>query len=130
MSDMNFAGFTGRLGRKPELRKTPSGISVADFSIANNIYGSNKKEKTTWIRCVVWNKPAEWAAENLDKGDCVAVQGQIVDDNYKPEGSDTATKGRVKLDNVKVQLLYKARKKDDASSTQDDGNVDADQAQD
>lgn len=130
MSDMNMAGFTGRLGRKPELRKTPSGISVADFSIANNIYGANKKEKTTWIRCVLWNKPAEWAAENLDKGDHVAVQGQIVDDNYIPEGSDTPTKGRVKLDNCKIQLLNKARKKDEASSNQEDGDVKADQAQD
>jgi len=113
MSDANFGIITGRLGRPPELRKTPSGVFVADFSVANNLYGANKKERTTWIRCVVWNKPAEWAAENLDKGDHVEVHGQMVCDDYTPSTTGIKTKGRIKLDNCRVTLVSKARKKTD-----------------
>jgi single-strand DNA-binding protein len=106
MSDVNFATVSGRLTRKPELRKTPSGVAVTDITIANNVFSKGNKEQTTYFRCTVWNKSAEFAA-GLDKGDHVMIQSQMVDDNYTPKNAEKPTSGRLKLDKCKLTLLHR-----------------------
>lgn len=71
----------GHLGRKPEMRYTPSGQAVTNFSVATtNSYTSNSGEKvkeTTWWRVQVWGNNAENCNKYLDKGSLVKVEGRM-----------------------------------------------------
>jgi single-strand DNA-binding protein len=82
---------TGRLGNDPELKFTPSGSAVANFSIAcdENKKGDNgqwEKLSTTWLRVAVWKEAAEAVAEHLKKGDLVTVIGQLTVRDYEHNG--------------------------------------------
>lgn len=78
---INKAIIIGRLGQAPELKHTPSGSAVCNFSVATSENwkdkAGNKQEKTQWHNIVVWNKQAETAAKYLDKGSRVYVEGKI-----------------------------------------------------
>jgi len=71
----------GNLGRDPEMRYTPSGQAVTQFTVATNRnyrdqQGEWQKE-TEWFRIVVWGQQAERVAENLRKGNKVYIEGRI-----------------------------------------------------
>lgn len=73
--------IVGHLGRDPEMRYTPDGAPVTDFSVAttrkwNNSDGS-KGEETVWTRVTVWRKAAEACATYLKKGSLVLVEGRL-----------------------------------------------------
>lgn len=108
MNDVNQVTITGRLARKPELRTTPSGVAVTDIVVANHRWMKQGGERTTFVRCALWQQQAEYASKKLDVGDQVYVHGQIVDDNYTPKGAETSTRGRLKLDNCRIQIIAKA----------------------
>lgn len=71
----------GNLGRDPELRYTPQGTAVCDFSIATNEKRRDKsgemQDITTWFRITTWNKLAENASKYLSKGKSVYVEGRL-----------------------------------------------------
>lgn len=111
MSDVNVICLSGRLTRNPELRRTPSGVAVCDLGIASNRYSKDKRQFTTYTRITVWDKQAEWAGENLQTGDAIFVQGQLVDDNFEKDGVQTS--GRLKIDNARVNLMRKKTVQED-----------------
>ncbi|KAF5035304.1 Single-stranded DNA-binding protein [anaerobic digester metagenome] len=78
---LNKVILIGRLGRDPEMRYTPSGQPVANFSVATDeSYTSKdgqKVEKTEWHRIVVWGKQAEFCGNYLSKGRLVYVEGKL-----------------------------------------------------
>ena len=69
---VNKAILVGNLGSDPELKYTPSGNAVANFSLATTEKWTGKdgqkNEKTTWHNIVAWGKTAELAKEYLSKG--------------------------------------------------------------
>lgn len=72
----------GNLGRDPEVRYTPAGVAVANFSIATSETWKDKetgekKEKTTWIRMVAFGRLAEIVGEYLTKGKQIFAAGPI-----------------------------------------------------
>lgn len=78
--DLNRVTFTGRLPRDPELRVTPTGQSVATFSVACNRNireGDNWREETEWFRVVIWRELAERMSNRLKKGSFVLVEGRL-----------------------------------------------------
>jgi single-strand DNA-binding protein len=78
--DLNKVMLTGRLGKDVELRVTPSGSSVATFSVASsrNVRdGDSWKEQTEWFRVVAWEKLAETCANYLKKGSHVFIEGRL-----------------------------------------------------
>jgi single-strand DNA-binding protein len=82
MSGLNKAILIGRLGSDPEIRYTPSGVAVANFSIATSEEWKDKdtgekKERTEWHRIVAWRKLGEICGEYLSKGKQVYVEGRI-----------------------------------------------------
>ena len=81
---MNKAILIGRLTRDPELRTTPTGRNVCQFSIAvNRTYTSaNGEREADFINCVVWDKQAENLARYQKKGNQIAVDGRIQTRNY------------------------------------------------
>jgi len=78
---LNKCMIIGNLGRDPEMRYTPSGQAVTQFSVATNRnYRDQQGEwqsETEWFRVVVWAEQGERAAENLRKGHKVYVEGRI-----------------------------------------------------
>jgi len=78
---LNKCMIIGNLGRDPEMRYTPSGQAVTQFTVAvnRNWKGQNDEwqEETEWFRVVVWAQQAERAAERLRKGNKVYVEGRI-----------------------------------------------------
>jgi single-strand DNA-binding protein len=76
---VNHVVLIGRLARDPELRYTPNGVAVANFTIAvDRPFSSNKAEREAdFIPIVVWQKLAETCANHLRKGRLVAVEGRL-----------------------------------------------------
>ncbi|HXI46476.1 MAG TPA: single-stranded DNA-binding protein [Candidatus Acidoferrales bacterium] len=80
--------IVGNLGRDPELRYTPNGRPVTEFSVAVNQSTKNQQtnewvEATDWFRVSVWGDRAERAAENLRKGTRVLVDGRFRTREYE-----------------------------------------------
>jgi len=76
--------IAGNLGRDPEMRYTPSGQAVTNFSVAVNDNYTNsqgeKVERTLWFRVSTWGKQAEICNQYLKKGRKVLVEGRLVAD--------------------------------------------------
>lgn len=73
--------LVGNLGRDPELRYTPQGVAVTDFSMATN---ERKRDKSgeyqdvpTWFRVTLWRNQAENASKYLKKGSPVYIEGRL-----------------------------------------------------
>ncbi len=75
--------FTGNIGQEPELKFTPSGKAVLNFSVADSLRRKNQQTgewedvSTTWWRIQVWERAAETLAEVLHKGVRVVVDGTV-----------------------------------------------------
>jgi single-strand DNA-binding protein len=80
----------GNLGKDPDVRVTPSGQSVATFSLATSEKFKNKngeqEERTEWLNIVLWGKLADIAGQYLTKGKSVYIEGRI--QTRKWEGKD------------------------------------------
>lgn len=81
---MNSVTLVGRLTKKPELRQTPQGVSVATFTIAVNRKFANQagEREADFINVVIWRKPAENVSQYTDKGSLVGVEGSIRTRSY------------------------------------------------
>lgn len=81
MASFNKIFIVGYLGRDPELRYTPQGTAVCDFSIATTERRKDKsgelQEATTWFRVSFFGRQAEVASQYLAKGRQVYVEGQL-----------------------------------------------------
>lgn len=79
---VNKVIILGRLGQDPELKYTPSGAGVCNFSLAtteswNDKGSGQKQERTEWHRVVVWGKLAELCNQYLSKGRQAYVEGKL-----------------------------------------------------
>lgn len=87
---MNIFTFTGRMGGNAELRTTPAGKSVCQFSVAVDS-GFGDKKATNWVRCTLWEKRGEALAPYLLKGDMVSVSGELRLHEYEIKGEKRAS---------------------------------------
>lgn len=88
----NRAIIVGRLTRDPEVRTTPNGQQVCNFSVAtsrvwNNPSTHERQEKTEFHNVVAWGKLAEIAGRYLVKGGLVLVEGRIETRNWQDQAS-------------------------------------------
>ncbi len=78
---INKAILIGRLGQNPELKYTPSGQAVANFSVATSEDWTDKdgkkQSRTEWHRIVVWGKLAELCNQYLSKGRQAYFEGKL-----------------------------------------------------
>jgi single-strand DNA-binding protein len=89
-NDLNRCEFIGRLGKDPDLRYTPSGSAVTNFSIAVG-YKSKEKEATEWVRVNAFGKLAEICGEYLKKGSQVYLAGRMTTRKWQKDGVDQYT---------------------------------------
>jgi len=87
---MNKAILIGNVGKEPELRKTQSGISVANFSLATSKKVKGE-DKTEWHRIVAWDKLAEIIEKYVKKGDKIMIEGEIETRDYEKDGRKVYT---------------------------------------
>src|SRR5699024_9043923 len=76
---MNRVVLVGRITKDPELRYTPNGVAVANFTIAVNRPFTNQQgnREADFINCVVWRRPAENLANYMKKGSMIGVDGRV-----------------------------------------------------
>jgi len=82
---LNRSILIGRLTKDPELRFTPTGTAVCNFTLAVDrpFSNDNGQKEADFIPIVVWKKPAENAANYLRKGRLAAVEGRIQTRSYE-----------------------------------------------
>lgn len=100
---LNRVVLIGRLTRDPELKYTPSGVPVANFTIAvdRNVAPNAQGEKETdFIPCVAWRQSAEFAGNYLQKGRLVAVDGRIQVRRYQTQDGQSRTSTEVVCERV------------------------------
>lgn len=77
--------LVGNLGRDPEMRYTPSGVAVTNFSVATSRswtgQDGQRQEKTVWFRVAAWRGLAETCNQYLTKGQRVLVVGEVEEPN-------------------------------------------------
>ena len=87
---LNRATLIGNIGKDPELRKTPQGISVCTIRLATTESYKNKRnewqEVTDWHSIVLWDRLAEIASQLLKKSDRIFVEGKIRTRTFEKEG--------------------------------------------
>lgn len=81
MGSVNKVILIGNLGKDPEVRRSQSGTTVANFTLATNESWNNKdgqrEERTEWHRVVVFGKLADICGQYLQKGKQVYVEGRL-----------------------------------------------------
>ena len=94
MVSMNKITIIGHLGRDPEMRYTPQGTPVTDFSVATSRRFTDsmgeRREETDWFRVSAWRQLAELCNQYLQKGSLVYVEGRLHVRQY--EGNDGTTR--------------------------------------
>lgn len=117
---LNIVVLIGRLVRDPELRYTPQGVAVGNFTIAVDrpVTGEGGERQADFIDIVVWRKLAETVANHLQKGRLVAVKGRLQIRTY--EGADGNRRRAAEVVAEEVRFLDRPRT-EQASGDMDEG---------
>ena len=104
MGSLNRVQLIGNLGRDPELRYTPEGTPVCNFSVATTEAWTSKtgdkQEKTEWHRISMWGKVGEIAGQYLKKGRQVYVEGSIRSREYVDKEGVKKTAFEIRADRM------------------------------
>ena len=83
---MNLVVLSGRLGKDPELTKTPNGISLCKVSIAVIEGKTDDNTPANWQSLQLWRDQADRLCEYAQKGDQITVKGILKTDTWEKEG--------------------------------------------
>lgn len=88
---INKCVFVGRLGTDVDMKYTPNGKAVANFSLAltRAIPDQNGDRQADFIRCVVWGRSAENMANQLSKGDMIGIEARVQTRSYEDNQGKT-----------------------------------------
>lgn len=106
----------GNLTGDPELRFTPSGAAVANFTIASTPRTFDRQSNewkdgdTLFMRCSIWREAAENVAESLTKGMRVIAQGRLVQRSYETREGEKRTVVELQVDEVGPSMRYASAK--------------------
>lgn len=112
MSNEPIITIIGNLTADPELRFTPNGQAVANFTLAATPRTFNKQSnewvdgETLFLRSSVWREAAENVAETLTKGMRVIAQGRLKSRSYETKEGDKRTVIELEVDEIGPSLKY------------------------
>src|SRR5690625_3957912 len=112
MAGETISTVVGNLTGDPELRFTPSGAAVANFTIASTprIFDRQANEfrdgETLFMRCSIWRDAAENVAESLTKGTRVIAQGRLVQRSFETREGEKRTVVELQVDEIGPSLRY------------------------
>lgn len=111
---LNRITVMGRLTRDPELRKTSSGLSCANFSLAveRDVADSQTgKRETDFIDCVAWRATADFVSKYFQKGSMAVVSGRLQIRAWQDKNGNNRRTAEIVVDNI----YFGASKKEDAA---------------
>jgi single-strand DNA-binding protein len=112
MSGETTLTIIGNLTSDAELRFTPSGAAVANFTVASTPRTFDRQSQewkdgdSLFLRCSVWREQAENVAETLTKGTRVVVTGRLKQRSFETKDGEKRTVVEVDADEVAVSLRY------------------------
>lgn len=111
---LNKIFLQGRLVNDPELKQTPSGVSVATFRIAVDRDRKNKdgEKETDFVTIIAWRNTADFVSKYFSKGRMILIVGRLQIRNYTDKDGNKRTAAEVVADDV----YFSDTKKDDSSS--------------
>ena len=129
---MNKMTVIGNLGGDPEMRYTPSGQAVTNFSVATNYKyttaDGGRHEETEWFRVSAWGRLAETCNQYLSKGRKVYVEGRLRSRSF--EGRDGQTRFSLEVNATDVRFIDTAGGRTDdfptSESAPPEGNIEVD----
>ena len=116
MAGETIITVVGNLTGDPELRFTPSGAAVANFTVASTprtfdrMTNEWKDGEAMFLNCSVWRQVAENVAESLTKGMRVIVQGRLKSRSYETQNCERRTVFELDVDEVGPCLRYATAK--------------------
>ncbi len=121
---MNRVVLVGRLTRDPDLRYTPNGVAVANFTIAINRPFKNQQgeQEADFINCVVWRKTAENLANYMKKGSQIGVDGRVQSRSYEGQDGKRVFVTEVMAENIEFLESRGAAQQQGASGYQQQPN--------
>lgn len=106
MSDVNTVFLSGNLVRDPEVRYTPQGKAVCEFSIASKkrwvTESGEKREKANFVGCVCWGAKGEAFANHHRKGQRALIEGELDQETWE----DKETRKKREKTKVKVKEWF------------------------
>ncbi|MGC0366584.1 single-strand DNA-binding protein [Rhodococcus sp. 27YEA15] len=106
----------GNLTADPELRFTPAGAAVANFTVASTprTFDRNSNEwkdgDALFMRCNIWREAAENVAESLTRGSRVIVSGRLKQRSYETREGEKRTVVELEVDEIGPSLKYATAK--------------------
>lgn len=99
---INMIALIGRLTFEPEVRTTPSGVSVMHFQIAcdRSYQKSGQDRQADFIDCVAWRQTAEFIGRYFRKGSMIAVEGTLQTSSYTDKNGNQRKQVEVLANNV------------------------------
>lgn len=99
---INTVALMGRLTYEPELRTTPSGVSLVRFQIAcdRNYQKSGTERQADFIDCVAWRQTADFISRYFHKGSMIGVEGSIQTENFTDKDGNKRKSVTVVANNV------------------------------
>ena len=103
---VNKVILVGNLGDDPEVKHTPSGVQVANFSLATSESWTDKngerQERAEWHRLVLWRKLAEIAGQYLKKGNKIYIEGKLQTRSWEDNNGQKRYMTEVIVDNLEM----------------------------
>lgn len=112
MANDTIITMIGNMTNDPELRFTPSGSAVANFTLASTPRTFDRQSNewkdgdTLFMRCNVWRETAENVAETLTKGMRVIAQGRLKQRSYETKEGEKRTVIELEVDEIGPALRY------------------------
>lgn len=126
MAGLNKVILIGNLGRDPEMRYTPSGSPVTNFSMAVSRRWTSKdgeqREETDWFTVNCWDKLAETANEYLAKGKQVYIEGRVRIHTWDDQ---TTGEKRSRLEVVATSLVLLGQRGEQSGGSEQSGGGEA-----
>jgi single-strand DNA-binding protein len=116
MAGETIITVVGNLTDDPELRFTPSGAAVANFTVASTPrnFDKNSNEwvdgEAMFLRCSIWRQAAENVAESLQRGMRVVVQGRLKARSYETREGEKRTVFEIEVDEIGPSLKFATAK--------------------
>jgi single-strand DNA-binding protein len=127
---VNKVLLIGNLGKDPELKYTPNGTAVANFSIATTERYKGQdgefRENTEWHNLVCWRRLAEIAGEYLKRGSKIYIEGKLKTRNWEGQDGKKIYRTEVYVDN----LIMLDGRQGGSTSTKADSGFEPDQISD